>query len=58
MNDLRSRFADLENRQRFTPLAAITLSLWTGLNTAIFRLIDYLFLQGLSVPEAVAELSR
>jgi hypothetical protein len=56
MNDLRSRFADLEKRQRFTSLAAITLSLWTGLNTAIFRLIDDLFLWGLSVPEAVAEL--
>src|ERR1043165_3674068 len=47
MNDLRFAFRQLRKSPGFTALAVITLTLGIGLNTAIFSLINDLFLKGL-----------
>jgi putative ABC transport system permease protein len=47
MNDIRFAFRKLRQSPAFTSIAVITLSLGIGLNTAIFSLINDLFLKGL-----------
>ena len=47
MTDLRFACRQLFKSPGFTVLALITLALGIGLNTAIFSLIDDLFLRGL-----------
>src|SRR5215475_8711539 len=47
MNDLRFAFRQLLKSPGFSLLAIITLTLGIGLNTAIFSLINDLFLKGL-----------
>src|SRR5437667_1896941 len=51
MNDLRFALRQLRKSPGFTFLAVITLALGIGLNTAIFSLINDLFLRGLSFKE-------
>ena len=47
MNDIRFAFRKLRQSPAFTAIAVITLALGIGLNTAIFSLINDLFLKGL-----------
>src|SRR6202011_626771 len=47
MNDIRFAFRKLLKSPAFTSIAIITLALGIGLNTAIFSLINDLFLKGL-----------
>ena len=47
MTDLRFAFRQLLKSPGFTLLAVLTLALGIGLNTAIFSLINDLFLRGL-----------
>lgn len=51
MTDLRFAFRQLVKSSGFTLLAVITLALGIGLNTAIFSLINDLFLKGLPFQE-------
>src|ERR1700736_1395354 len=51
MTDLRFAFRQLMKSPGFTLLAVITLALGIGLNTAIFSLINDLFLRGLPFKE-------
>src|SRR6201995_1518143 len=51
MTDLRFAWRQLLRSPGFTALALITLALGIGLNTAIFSLIDDLFLRGLPFHE-------
>src|SRR6266513_3268364 len=51
MNDLRFDLRQLRKSPGFTFLAVITLALGIGLNTAIFSLINDLFLRGLPFKE-------
>lgn len=51
MNDLRFALRQLRKSPAFTCLAVITLALGIGLNTAIFSLINDLFLRGLPFKE-------
>jgi predicted permease len=51
MNDLRFALRQLRKSPGFTALAVVTLALGIGLNTAIFSLINDLFLRGLSFSE-------
>ena len=51
MTDLRFALRQLRKSPGFTFLALITLTLGIGLNTAIFSLINDLFLRGLPFPE-------
>src|ERR1700686_842424 len=51
MTDLRFALRQLRKSQGFTFLAVITLTLGIGLNTAIFSLINDLFLRGLPFKE-------
>ena len=51
MTDLRFAFRQLLKSPGFTLLSLITLALGIGLNTAIFSLINDLFLRGLSFKE-------
>jgi putative ABC transport system permease protein len=52
ITDLRFAFRQLLKSPGFTLLALITLALGIGLNTAIFSLINDLFLRGLPFREA------
>src|SRR6266704_6344977 len=58
MNDFRFALRQLRKSPGFTTLAVITLALGIGMNTAIFSLIQDLFLRGLpfSEPERVARI--
>src|SRR5204862_2374759 len=58
MTDLRFALRQLRKSPGFTFLAVITLTLGIGLNTAIFSLINDLFLRGLAFaePERVVHL--
>ncbi|MGH8525478.1 MAG: ABC transporter permease, partial [Gammaproteobacteria bacterium] len=47
MNDLKFALRQLRKSPGFTFLAVITLALGIGLNTAIFSLINDIFLRGL-----------
>ena len=47
MNDIRFAFRKLRQSPAFTTIAVLTLALGIGLNTAIFSLINDLFLKGL-----------
>jgi putative ABC transport system permease protein len=51
ISDLRFTFRQLQKSPGFTILAVITLALGIGLNTAIFSLINDLFLRGLPFRE-------
>jgi predicted permease len=51
MNDIRFAFRKLRQSPAFTAIAVITLALGIGLNTAIFSLINDLFLKGLPFKE-------
>jgi predicted permease len=51
MNDIRFAFRKLRQSPAFTSIAVITLALGIGLNTAIFSLINDLFLRGLPFKE-------
>jgi predicted permease len=51
MNDIRFAFRKLRQSPAFTFIAVITLALGIGLNTAIFSLINDLFLRGLPFKE-------
>src|SRR6266403_4562854 len=51
MNDLRFALRQLRKSPAFTFLAVLTLTLGIGLNTAIFSLINDLFLRGLPFKE-------
>jgi predicted permease len=51
MNDLKFALRQLRKSPRFTLLALLTLALGIGLNTAIFSLINDLFLRGLPFKE-------
>src|SRR5205814_7064612 len=51
MNDFRFAFRQLIKAPGFTFLAVLTLALGIGLNTAIFSLINDLFLRGLPFKE-------
>jgi len=51
MNDLRFALRQLRKSPGFTALAVLTLALGIGLNTAIFSLINELFLKGLPFQE-------
>ena len=52
MTDLRFALRQLRKSPGFTLLAVITLTLGIGLNTAIFSLINDLFLRGLPFHES------
>jgi len=58
MNDLRFALRQLRKSPGFTALAVLTLALGIGMNTAIFSLIQDLFLRGLpfSEPERVVRI--
>src|SRR6266404_3575713 len=58
MNDLRFALRQLRKSPGFTFLAVLTLALGIGMNTAIFSLIQDLFLRGLpfSEPERVVRI--
>ncbi|TMP97428.1 MAG: ABC transporter permease [Verrucomicrobia bacterium] len=58
MNDVRFALRQLRKSPGFTTLAVITLALGIGMNTAIFSLIQDLFLRGLpfSEPERVVRI--
>src|SRR5215510_1663767 len=51
MNDIRFAFRKLRQSPAFTAIAILTLALGIGLNTAIFSLINDLFLKGLPFKE-------
>src|SRR6266700_2477843 len=51
MNDLRFALRQLRKSPGFTFLAVITLAIGIGMNTAIFSLIQDLFLRGLPFSE-------
>src|SRR5439155_23455476 len=51
MNDLKFAFRQLRKSPAFTAIAVITLALEIGLNTAIFSLVNDLFLKGLPFQE-------
>jgi putative ABC transport system permease protein len=51
MNDIRFAFRKLRQSPAFTSIAVFTLALGIGLNTAIFSLINDLFLRGLPFKE-------
>src|SRR6267378_3631910 len=51
MNDIRFAFRKLRQSPAFTLIAVITLALGIGLNTAIFSLVNDLFLRGLPFKE-------
>src|SRR6266851_316109 len=51
MNNLGFAFRKLQQSPAFTSIALLTLALGTGLNTAIFSLINDLFLRGLLFKE-------
>ena len=51
MNDIRFAFRKLRQSPAFTTIAVVTLALGIGLNTAIFSLINDLFLKGLPFKE-------
>src|SRR5213592_2813314 len=51
MNDIRFAFRKLWQSPAFTFIAIATLALGVGLNTAIFSLINDLFLRGLPFKE-------
>src|SRR5467141_1205793 len=51
MNDLRFALRQLRKSPGFTSLAIITLAIGIGMNTAIFSLIQDLFLRGLPFSE-------
>jgi predicted permease len=51
MNDLKFAFRKLRQSPAFTSIAVITLALGIGLNTAIFSLVNDLFLRGLPFKE-------
>jgi len=51
MNDLKFAFRQLRKSPGFSALAIITLAIGIGLNTAIFSLINDLFLRGLPFKE-------
>src|SRR5947209_10688537 len=51
MNDLCFAFRKLRQSPAFTTLAVVTLAIGIGLNTAIFSLINDLFLRGLPFKE-------
>src|SRR6266404_6055141 len=52
MNDLRFALRQLRKSPGFTTLAVLTLALGIGMNTAIFSLIQDLFLRGLPFSES------
>ena len=58
MNDLRFAMRQIRKSPGFTSLAVITLAIGIGMNTAIFSLIQDLFLRGLpfSEPERVVRI--
>src|SRR6266480_7863282 len=58
MNDFRFALRQLRKSPGFTSLAIITLAIGIGMNTAIFSLIQDLFLRGLpfSEPERVVRI--
>ncbi|HEX8280933.1 MAG TPA: ABC transporter permease, partial [Chthoniobacterales bacterium] len=51
MNDLRFVFRQLLKAPGFTALAVLTLALGIGMNTAIFSLVNDIFLRGLPFAE-------
>jgi len=51
MNDIRFAFRKLRQSPAFTTIAVVTLALGIGLNTAIFSLVNDLFLRGLPFKE-------
>ena len=51
MNDIRFAFRKLRQSPAFTAIAVITLALGIGLNTAIFSLVNDLFLRSLPFKE-------
>src|SRR5437879_12547845 len=51
MNDIQFAFRKLRQTPAFTFIAIVTLALGIGLNTAIFSLINDLFLKGLPFQE-------
>jgi len=51
MKDIQFAFRKLRQSPAFTAIAVVTLALGIGLNTAIFSLINDLFLKGLSFKE-------